>query len=76
MTGEDVAEEYLLSAAIVAVTKQLPDEPVAVSVSPTIEQFPLVTTYEMAPVPSEPELVRVEVSPADMVNREESAEML
>ena len=62
---DDEAAEYLASAALVAVTKQVPAE-VALNTAPLIEQplaVPPVTEYLTTPVPDPPLVVRVRGAP-------------
>jgi hypothetical protein len=58
---DEVAAAYVLSAAIVAETVQLPEAPVALRVFPVNEQ-PEFTVYVIAPEPDIPEVVSVAVS--------------
>lgn len=51
----------MLSAALVAVTVQVPELAGAVNEVPAIEQLPLATAYVTAPVPLPPELLNVVV---------------
>ena len=63
VAADEVATRKLLSLAFVAVTVQVPEE-VAVSESVlTIEQLPLATEYEIAPVPDPPVAVNLSVFP-------------
>jgi hypothetical protein len=62
VVADDEIASCSIVAALVAVTEHVPAE-VLDSVAPDTEQFPELTTYEIAPLPEPPDVFSVSVDP-------------